>query len=67
MSDLRQPFALVAAIRRGLDAIQFHRDHNLPAQPELEELVALMAGELAEVLDALRGERAQEPGAVRPG
>ncbi len=45
MTDLRQPFALLASVRRGLEAVQWLREHNLPVPQEHVELVALIAGE----------------------
>lgn len=53
MTDLRQPFALVAAIRRGLDALQFCQEHNLAPSPEHTESLRLLGAELAEGLAGL--------------
>ena len=62
VTDMRQPFALLASIRRGLEAVQWLREHNLPVPAEHVELVALIAAELAEVLGDLVPGRNCEPG-----
>lgn len=54
MTDHRRIFALLGSVRRGVDAIVWLEEHNLPVPAEHVELVALIAGELAEALEELR-------------